>query len=235
MLHFVEITQNDVFKSISANEVDTYWNELIKKNQGKKILFDDILYCGFYIGNKLAIYRSSFKFFLYASSHNIDINALSGMLFLKTKDDKILIIKRSSKVLRFPDHYSIPGGYLSQLDFDSANIALNIKTFLCTELIEELGLDISPLQVDFIGNANNINNKNIYLYFLAKIGKTSTELKQIISIGKEEVSDVFFLDYGQLKDLMDSQDSKISPVLSLLRHNNSVDIDKHLSSATLSS
>lgn len=100
-----------------------------------------------------------------------------------TKDNKILILLRSSYITDYADEWDLPGGHLRRAE--EAEIGLDREVF------EETGLDISSFGHEKIMTMDNIH------FYLIRYSKNSEEIAIEVS---EEHTDFAFISYEEIQN-----------------------------------
>ena len=238
MLKINKTTPPTSINSFDENEINLYWEDLKTQYGSDRLFFDSRIYCGDFGGDTFNFYDFSYKKYLFAKEKGLDVFSVGGMFIVKTSDKKILTILRSPNVVNYPNHLSIPGGFLSPngISLSDYNSLIHLVSL---ELKEELKLnieqDITPKRVEYIGHFKNINNSSIQLYFYIELEQSSSDLENILKLEKTEVSEVKYYDEKEFCHLLENSNQKLSPVISnLLCNSKKIGLDKYFSNDILS-
>lgn len=238
MLKIVKTSPQNLHNSFDKKAIEKYWSKKCKNNITGQLFFDSKIYCGkFKDENTLEFFDFSYKEYNFTRNHNIDIYAFGGLFIVRTSDNKILVIQRASTVSHFPEHFSLPGGFLSPngSELTDYNSLLHLTSL---ELKEELNINVEenlvPQKFEYMGHIKDKKSYADRLYFYIEFDLTSKELEKLIKLEPTEVKEYFFISPQEFLELCKDKSMKLSPVLSkLFKNSKKLGLDKYFSNDIL--
>jgi len=135
----------------------------------------------------------------YIHEHGLFHNEIA-LWIIDKENKKVLLQRRSPNKIINPNKFGLCAGHVVGDD--------TIEQTVFKETMEELGLDLKNYDIKFLAKLKRIETYqkcfSYHFYIFAKLDLND------LNIQKEELTEIFYIDYETLKQMVENQDKNIS-------------------------